>query len=270
VAKFNKKRARELKQDAFRDKTFGLLNRVGATVEGNRMPLLYGLGAICLIGVVFTAYSWWSNRRTEEARKALGAAIEIARAQVTPSPPDANTLTFTSEKDKAKRAVEEFQRVASNYGSPYKEKALYMMAVHQLTLDRNRGLKQLEELTNSGSEETSAWAKFALAQEKEADGDYNSAVKLYKEIAEKHSEIIPSETARLRVALIAEKQGNRKEAVDMLFQIVESGRKSRAQEKADSRSTPTSAEREASQKLETLDPDRFAKLPAETGETTPG
>ena len=58
-----------------------------------------------------------------------------------------------------------------------------------------------------------------------------------------------------------QKQGKKKEAADLLFNIVDASRKAKG---ADNQPLPTSAAaREAADELKKLDPDRYAQLPPE-------
>jgi hypothetical protein len=62
--------------------------------------------------------------------------------------------------------------------------------------------------------------------------------------------------------MVYQKQGKKKEAADILFQIADSARKAKD---VDGATLPLStAAREATQELQKLDPDRFAQLPAES------
>jgi hypothetical protein len=52
VAKYKKKRARELQHDKFRDAAGKIFDRVGDKLEGQGKTLLYGLAGIVLLAVV--------------------------------------------------------------------------------------------------------------------------------------------------------------------------------------------------------------------------
>lgn len=263
VARYSKKRARELKHDKFRDATMNAFDLLGNRLEGKGRTIIYAIAAVVALAVLISVWSWWSNRHTDEARRALGRAIEIAETPVTPSPsPGATTPSFPSERERAQKAADEFQKVADKYSDPYREIARYLAATNRLTIDRNRGMSELEALSKSSNSEIAARAKFALAQAREADRQYDAAAALYSELAkEKDSVVVPPDTANLRLASIYEKQGKKSEAVDILFRLVETARK--AQGKDGKPAPQSAAAREAAQKLEKLDPSRFAQLPPE-------
>jgi predicted negative regulator of RcsB-dependent stress response len=262
VARYNRKRARQLQHDRFRDTTLGFFDRLGDMLEGKGRTLLYGIAALIAVLALAGLWSWWSARKTDEARRALGHAIEIASAPVSPTPaPGSTDLSFPTEKDRAERAVKEFQAVADKYGNPYREKARYFLAANLLTLDRAKGIGEMEALSGSSDNEVATLSKFALAQAREADAQYDAAAAIYAELAKQTNAIITPDVANLRLASVYEKQGKKKEAADLLFAIAEGSRTAKDQ---DGKPLPPSpAEREAVQKLEKLDPARYAQLPPE-------
>jgi tetratricopeptide (TPR) repeat protein len=261
VAKYKKKRARELQHDRFRDTTMSFFDRLGDRLEGRGRTILYGLGALILAAVLVVAFVKWRNRKADEAQQALGRAISISNtALANPSAPTTEP-TFSSEKERAQRAIEEFEKVAAKYGDPYRSESRYFIAVNRLVIDRPKATSELAELSNSSVKEVAALSKFALAQANESDGKFDEAAKLYSELAKLSSPTITQETANLRLAKVYEKQGKKKEAADLLFNIVDASRKAKG---PDNLPLPTSsAAREAADELKKLDPDRYAQLPAE-------
>ena len=262
MAKYKKKRARELQQDRFRDTAMTFFDRLGDRLEGRGRTILYGLGAFILAAVLVVGFVKWRNRKADEAQQALGRAISISSTAVLTNPVAGTTEpTFGSENERAQRAVEEFEKVAAKYGDPYRSEARYFIAVNHLVIDRAKGMSELAELSNSKVAEVAALSKFALAQADESDGKLDEAAQLYSDLARLNSPTITHETANLRLAKVYEKQGKKKEAGDLLFNIVDASRKAKG---PDNLPLPTSsAAREAADELKKLDPDRYAQLPAE-------
>ena len=263
MAKYKKKRARELQHDRFRDTTMGLLDRLGNLLEGKGRTILYGLGGIIVAVLIVTFFVKWNNRKNDEAQQALGRGITIAKAPVMSAPiPGSTELVFPTEKERSQRAIEIFEQVAAKYGDPYQAEARYFIATSRLPLDRAKAMSELAELNNSGVAEVAVLSKFALAQAYESDSKFDEAAKLYIELARLNGATVPAETANLRLAKVYEKQGKKKEAADMLFNIVDASRKAKG---PDNLPLPTSsAAREAADQLQKLDPDRYAQLPPET------
>ncbi len=260
TAKTSKKRAQQLKHDKFRDTTMGAFDHLGNRLEGRGRTILYALAGLVVLAALFGLYRTWSAGRAEKASLALGKAIEIGNAEITTGPPAPGQtgLTFPSERERAQKALEEFQRVAAEHGDPYREMARYFAATNLLVVERAKGLGELESLTRSGNDEVAARSKFALAQAKEADGDNDRAFALYNELLKDKSTIIPPDTVNLRIASVLERQGKRDEAAEILFRLVEEARKTK--DKNGKPLPATATVREAADKLEKLNPERYKQL----------
>ena len=262
MARYKKKRLRELQHDRFRYTAISVFDRLGNLLEGRGKPILYGIAAVVLIAILVGVGLTWSRRKADEASRALGLGIAIASAPVSSTSPLDPASTYANEQERAQKAIEEFQKVVVKYGDPYRTEARYFIATSLLYVDREKGISELAELSKSNFSDIATLAKFALAQAKEADGKYDEAAQLYSQIASQNNVIIPPETANLRLAMVYQKQDKKKEAADILFQIADAARKAKD---ADGATLPLSAAaREATQELQKLDPDRFAQLPAES------
>lgn len=263
MAKYNKKRVRQLQHDRFRDTTMGFFDHLGELLEGKGRTILYALGGVILAGVLVLVFVRWSNKKADEASQALGRAIAISTTSINPTPIAGSTEpSFGSEYDRAQRAIEEFEKVAAKYGDPYRSEARYFIASNRLLVDRAKGLTELGELSNSSVPEVAALSKFALAQAKESDGKLDEAAQLYSDLAKLNSTSVTAETANLRLAKVYSKQGKKKEAVDVLFNLVDASRKAKGE---NNQPAPvSSAAREAATELQKLDPERYSQLPPET------
>ena len=263
MAKYKKKRVRELQHDRFRDTTMGFLDRLGNALEGRGRTILYVLGGLVLAGILGIVAVKWSNRKADEARQALGRAITISTSPLNPTPlPGSTDPVFSTELERAQRAIEEFEKVAAKYGDPYKSEARFFIASHRLTTDRAKGITELTELSNSSLPEVAALSKFALAQAKESDGKLDEAAQLYGDLAKQNSSSVTSDTANLQLAKVYKKLGKKKEASDVLFNMIDASRKAKGE---DNKPLPVSAAaREAATELQKLDPDRYAQLPPES------
>jgi hypothetical protein len=263
MAKYKKKRARELQHDKFRDTAGKIFDRLGDRLEGKGRTILYGLAALVLLGVLVGLYVKWSGRKSDEARRALGRAIAIATAPIaTASPaPGAPSPEYSNEQDRAQKAIAEFEKVAAKYGDPYKTEARYFIGANLLYVDREKAMNLLAEVSKSSVAEAATLAKFALAQAKQEDGKYDEAAKLYLELATPSSVVVTPELANLQLASVYEKQGKKTEAADLLFNIVDASRKTK--EPDGTPIPPSTAARDAAEKLQKLDADRYAKLTPE-------
>ena len=267
MARTTKKRAQQLKHDKFRDTTFSAADRLRHRYEGRGRTILYAVaGAVALVALLLV-FNWWREQRADEARFALGKAIEIAEAPVSPTPqPNQIGPSFTTERERAQKAVEAFQKVQNDFGSPYKELARYFAAANLLTLDRPKGLSELEALTKDGEAEVAARARFALAQAREADGQYDQAAALYRELLNDKSGAVSSNSVKLRLATVLEKQGKKDEGASLLFEMVKAAREAKGKDGKPLQ--PSTVTRAAADKLQELSPERYAQLPAEPPPTS--
>jgi tetratricopeptide (TPR) repeat protein len=258
LAKY-KKRARELKHDRFRDTTMLLADRLFEKLIGRGRQILYVLAGIVVLAAVAYGVVRWRNKHADEAQAAMGRAIAIMRADISLiAAPNALDPVFSSEQERAQRAIAEFQKIVAKYGDPYQTEAKYFIATQELVSDRIKGESDLQALSQ-GSGEVSVLSKFALAQAREVDGSLDQAATLYSEIAQLNSTVVTPETAKLQLGQVYDKQGKKKEAADLLFTIVEAARKAKDK---DGKPVPeTAASRAAAQKLLGIDPTRFAQLP---------
>jgi predicted negative regulator of RcsB-dependent stress response len=265
VAKYKKKRARELQHDKFRDAAGRVFDRVSDRLEGQGKAILYGLLGLVLVTVLGLFWKNWSDRKADEAQRALGRGIAIATAPLataSPAPVVPTTgPTFNTEQERAQKAIEEFQKVVAKYGDPYKTEARYFIATSMLYVDRDKAMNELAEVSKASVVEPATLARFALAQAKEADGKFDEAARLYSELAAQNSVVVTPDTANLRLAEVYVKQGKTKEAADLLFNIVEASRK--AKDADGTLIPPSAAARDAGEKLQKIDPDRYAKLTPE-------
>jgi len=259
LAKYKKKRARELKHDRFRDATMLLADRLADRVAGRRQQIVYGLIALVVIAVGIYVFVRWRHKHAEEAQAAMGRAIAINGADINPAPPPGSKdPVFASQQERSERAIHEFEKIAAKYGEPYRTEARYFIATNELVTDRLKAETDLQNLSQA-SGDTAILAKFALAQAKEADGNLSEAARLYGEIAQANSPVITTNTANLRLAAVYDKQGKKKEAADIIYNIVDASRKARDK---DGKPIPeSSASREAAQQLLKIDPTRHAQLP---------
>ena len=243
----------------------GFFDSLSHRFEGRGRTALYAVGvAVALVALVIV-FSWWRESRADEARRALGKAIEIADAPVTtdkPQPGDTGP-TFKSEQERAQRAVEEFQKIQKTYGSPYSDIARYFAAVNLLTIERDKGLSELEAVSRSGNEEVAARARFAIAQADEAAGKYDDAASIYQQLLgdKDKDKTVTENVLKLRLAAVYEKQGKRDEAANLLFQMVSDARK--VQDKDGKPPQESTVIHAAADKLQELSPERYAQLPKE-------
>lgn len=259
MAKYKKKRARELKHDRFRDTTMLLADRLAERAAGRSRQIVYGLAAIVIIAAAAYGIVRWRHKHAEEAEQAMGRAIAINDAEISNSPvPGSHDPVFSTPQERSERAIQEFEKVAAKYDEPYRSEARYFIVTNKLVTDRATAETELQSMSQ-GSSEIAILAKFALAQTKESDGNLDEAARLYGEVAKAGSGTVTPDIANLRLASVYDKQGKKDEAAGLLFGIVIAARKAKDK---DGKPLPESAaSRAAAQQLLKIDPARHAQLP---------
>jgi tetratricopeptide (TPR) repeat protein len=242
-------------QDPFQENVSRKLEDVGKKFEGQGRTVLYGLAALVVLIVLASIFYIWNKRSDAAAQTALGKAIETSQAAVSASPPPAGSTakTFKTGKERAEASVAEFQAVADKFGGAIGQKAKYLAAVNELTLDRAVATSDLEGLATS-NDEVGKLAKFALAQVKAEDGKTDEAIAAYQELAAMSDPVVSKDTINFELAKLLEKQDKKQEAADIYFNIAKA-----ASEAKDSAGKPipmTQTARDAKDKLQALDAER--------------
>jgi len=246
-------------RDPFQEKVGSRVEEIGGKLQSQGRNILYGIGALVVIGLLVGIFYIWNSRSNAAAQAALGKAIETSQAIVSPSPQPAGSTqkSFKTERERAEASVAEFQAVADKFGGSVGEKAKYFAAVNRLTIDRPSAIEDLRGLAKSDSN-VGTLSKFALAQALADDGKYDEAVPLFQDLANSKDPIIAKDTINFDLAKIYEKQGNKQQAADIYFDIAKT-----ASEAKDSDGKPvpmTDTARDAKSKLEELDPERAKQI----------
>lgn len=251
---------KERYEDAFQQKMGKSIADAGKIFEGQGKNILYGLGALLVLGLIAWIILSWTGRSEAQAQTALGKAIVTSQSAVTDQSPPAGSTerVFKTQRERAEASIAEFQTVAQTYGGAVGEKAKYFIATNRLTIDRAAGIQELEALAKS-SDVVGNQAKFALAQAKAAEGKYDEAVNLYKELAAAKDAVIAKETVDFELAGIYEKQDKKADAVNVLFELVKT-----ATDAKDPEGKPVplnSTAQKAKTKLTELDPEKAKEIP---------
>lgn len=247
-------------KDEFQTSVGQKIENLGSRLEGKGRNILYGVAALAVLLVIVGLFYVWNKRTNNAAQAALGQAIETSQAQVTDSPIPAGVTAkvFKTEKERAEAAIREFQAVVDNYGGQYAEKARYFIAVNRLDVDKEAGIRELQELQGL-SGEVGAMAKFALAQTYAGDAKFAEAEKLYSELSNTGNTVVSIETIRFELAKAFEAQKKTKQAVDLYFQIAKEAAEAKD---TDGQPVPlTQTATEAKEKVKELDPERAKQIP---------
>jgi tetratricopeptide (TPR) repeat protein len=195
---------RELKQDELR-----------TTFEHFEEYLKQHFQQITTVAIVVIAVAgvtgglkYYILRQEAEANAELGAALTTFRAYVgapAPGTLGTETETFTTAKEKYKKALAQFNGIVQKYRTYPRPKAaavaLYHVGVCQALLgDQAAALKTLQEASRNSDRELAALAQFALAGELAKSGKLPEAAKLYQALADHPTLTVPKSTALMALA----------------------------------------------------------------------
>ncbi|QQS33374.1 MAG: hypothetical protein IPM50_01980 [Acidobacteriota bacterium] len=247
------------------EKVVPKIEEAGKVFEGRGRQILYGVAALAVLAILVALWFNYSKRSEAAAQTALGKAIETSQAQINEAGPLAgsNQKSYKSEKERAEAAIAEFESVAATYGGAIAEKAKYFIAVNRLYVDRAAAITELEAISQSRSP-SGTLAKFALAQTRIADGRYDDAVALLRELAAADDPIVAKETIQFELAKVLEKQGKAGEAADIYFEIAKA-----ASELKDAEGKPklfSDSATESKKRLEEIAPERAKEIVEPTPE----
>ncbi|MBI3670924.1 MAG: tetratricopeptide repeat protein [Acidobacteria bacterium] len=182
---------KELKKDEIRDT---LAHGAEAVFSHQRLAGII-LGVALVVGLAVVGWRFYTERQTVKAAAALGDGMKIfeARIRVPGEPAEPNEVTYVDEKNKYEDAAKKFDGIARSYGRTRPGQiARYYAALSQLHLRRfDDAQKQLKELEDAGDPEFVALARFQLAGIYGQTGKGDEAVKLYRQLADKPTAMVP-------------------------------------------------------------------------------
>ena len=190
---------KELKKDDLRE----TLAHGADAVLSHQQLTLYLLIAALVIGLA--GYGWWeySQRQTLKASVAFDAAMKIFQAPIaSPStPPTPNVPMYLDPNKKYTDAAQKFGDVAAKYPHTRPgQLAKYYCALSLEKIGKNDQARSLLQPLAGGDGEFAAMAKFELAELDDFTGRGDEAVKLYQQLIDKPTVLVPKPVAMLALA----------------------------------------------------------------------
>jgi len=180
------------------------------------------LGAAVIVGVAIFGWRIYSERQTLKASAAFEGAMKIfeARIRAAGEPAESGELTYIGEKNKYEDAAKKLSEVARNYPRTNPGRlARYYAALSQERLGRyDEAQKALTELERSSDVELAALARLQLAGVYQKTGRTDDATKLYRQLVDKPTTLVPKPLVLLTLADHLRKT-NPPEAVKLYNQI---------------------------------------------------
>ena len=191
---------KELKKDEVRE-TFA---HGAEAVLSHQTLTIYLLSLAIIVAAAVLSYRLYSERQDVKASAAYDVAMQSFSAPIATAaaPAQPGTLTFTDEKTKYTDAATKFTTLANSYPHTHDGTlAKYFAAVSDEHIGKDDDAKRLlSQLATSSDIEFAAMGKYELAQLQDRTGQSGEAVKLYQELIDKPTVLVPKSLAMLALA----------------------------------------------------------------------
>jgi predicted negative regulator of RcsB-dependent stress response len=206
---------KDLKKDELRE-TF----EHGAEAVREHQKLAIYLLAAAIV-VALGGFGWWTyaQRQSVQASAAFDNAMKTYQTPAG-TPPVAGETVYPDDSQKYAAAAQQFSDVAGKYPRTRGgQLAQYFQALSYEKIGKNDDAKKLLRGLASGSdEEADVLARFELAQLDDRTGQADEAAKLYQQLIDKPSILVPKPVAMLGLAEHYS-QSNPTEAAKLYSQI---------------------------------------------------
>jgi predicted negative regulator of RcsB-dependent stress response len=173
------------------------------TVEHQGKLIIAGIIVALVVAAVLGAW-YYSERQDERASVEFGKALQTFDMPVRPAgmPPQADSPSFASAKERATEAHKQFQDLASKYPHTHvADFSRYFLGVTSSQMGDNAAAeRELKTVANYHNRDLSSLAKLALAGVYRDTNRTSDAVNLYKQLMEKPSQTVSKAAAEFQLA----------------------------------------------------------------------
>jgi predicted negative regulator of RcsB-dependent stress response len=191
---------KELKQDKVRE-TFE--HGAEAVLSHTRLASI-ALLAVILVGAGYLGWRFYNDHQTEKAQVALDEAMKIFNAPIATSgqPALPGETTYPTAQKRDEEAEPKLTAVAAEYPHTKPGKlARYYSALCLMDLDRlNQAEEQLKKLDAGSDKELAALAKFQSALIAERNGNKQEAIKILEGLTNFGAVLVPKTMVQLELA----------------------------------------------------------------------
>lgn len=210
---------KELKKDKFAEAvTHGV-----EEVATHQKQVWMVAGVALVIVLAIAGWRYWSERQTVEAQAAFEKAMKTfqARIRAVGEPEDPQEISYVDEKNKYTDAVKQFEQVAKEYSltRPGRTAQYYVGLCYASLGDYENAQRWLRQVEGSSDEELASLARLQLAQVLIQLGKKEDGVRLYQQLMERPTTMVPKPTAMMALAEYYERAKNIPEAVKLYTQL---------------------------------------------------
>jgi len=191
---------KELKKDEIRE----TLAHGAEAVLTHRAATIYIVSVAVIVALAFFGWKTYSERQTVKAMAAYDVAMKSFEAQIRTAgqPPEPGQLVFADDNTKYADAAQKFAAAAAQYPRTRPgQLASYYTALCYEKLDKNNeARKYLQQLADTGDFDFASMARFELAKLDDRMGQGDAAAKLYQQLLDKPSVLVPKPLVLLAFA----------------------------------------------------------------------
>lgn len=188
--------------------------------------------AVVVIAAVVIGYSWWRQSRESKASASLAQGLAIFEAPVVPpaapapgSPmPVQQAGTYETEKAKFEAALPKLMATADQYpNATAGVAARYYAAAALASLGRHQEAEQRfqEVVDKAGSSIYGRTARLGQADAQVAQGKYDNAITIYKELAVDAKEQLPADGVLMALGRASVRAGRTDEATRAFQRVID-------------------------------------------------
>ncbi len=213
----------QLKQDRFRGAT---IDAAEATVHWSvehRKNISIVAGIVVAVALIAGGAWFYISQQDQKASFDLAIAVRTMQTPVRPAnmPPQPDTPSFGSIKERATEAQKQLQAIVQKYPhTRSSEFAQYLLARSAVDLGDNAAAEsQFKTVASFHNSDLASLAKFALAGIYRNSSRNQDAIALYKELINRPTDTISKTTAQMELADTYKGAGQTSEAKKVLEQV---------------------------------------------------
>jgi predicted negative regulator of RcsB-dependent stress response len=194
----------QLKEDRFSRVTLGAAEKTAHWSVEHRSTLAIAVVVVALIAAGAVGGWYYLSAQDEKASFDMSQALRTLQAQLRPAgtPAQPDIPSFTSAKERAAAAHNQFQAVVDKYPhTRTADMARYFLGVTSVSAgDNATAEKQFKDVASNGNKELASVAKLALASVYGNTNRPKDAEAIYKELTNKPTASVSKVTAELQLA----------------------------------------------------------------------
>jgi predicted negative regulator of RcsB-dependent stress response len=194
----------QLKEDRFSRVTLGAAEKTAHWSVEHRNTLAIAVVVVALIAAGAVGGWYYLSAQDEKASFDMSQALRTLQAQLRPAgtPAQPDIPSFTSAKERAAAARNQFQAVVDKYPhTRTADMARYFLGVTSVSAgDNATAEKQFKDVASNGNKELASVAKLALASVYGNTNRPKDAEAIYKELTNKPTASVSKVTAELQLA----------------------------------------------------------------------